>query len=542
MKFIRLLLAEAGLDEWRLVGSVVAAGAAMALMMSIVNSVADLKPGMGIDWGQLLLFALSAVVVLSMEVYSLNLTAALSERMIGRTRGRLADLVRRSELDGLERIGAVRVYDTIARETTTISNSAEMIILSAISSIALIFAAFYIAFISLMAFIVVATLLGAWAYFYHVSQRSARGALMEAKAAETRYFELMSHMLNGFKEIKLHQARGDNLEKVHLAIASREAEYRTVLATRQFGKGLAVSFTTFYILLGSVVFALPQHLGDVRTAMKIVYVVIFMYTAAEATARSLPVLAKVDLAIDRIEELEATLLRAARDVPEAAEATMPAAFDSIVLDGIVYSYRTQDGTRTFSVGPCDLTLLRGQMVFIVGNNGSGKSTLMRVLTRLYAPAAGAILWDGALVEDDNVTRYRGLFSAVFADFHLFDRLYGMEGVDPERVRGLLADVGLGEKVRYEDGGFDTVALSTGQRKRLALVVALLEDRPIYVLDELSADQDPEFRRRYYEEFLPMLKARGKTLIVVSHDDRYFHLADRVIAMEDGHFKGEVRSP
>jgi putative ATP-binding cassette transporter len=289
VKFIRLLLAEAGLDEWRLIGSVIAAGAAMALMMSIVNSVADLKLDLGVDWGQLLLFVLSALVATSMEVYSLNLTAVLSQRMIGRTRIRLVELVRRSELDELERIGPVQVYDTIARETTTISNSAEIIILSAISLIALVFAALYIALISLTAFMVVGALLAAWAYFYHVSQRSARSALVDAKAAETHFFKLMSDVLYGFKEIKLHHARGDSLEKVHLAIASRETEHSNILATRQFGKGLAVSFTVFYVLLGSVVFALPQHLGDVRVAMKIVYVVIFMYSAAESTARSLPV-------------------------------------------------------------------------------------------------------------------------------------------------------------------------------------------------------------------------------------------------------------
>src|ERR1700738_2035914 len=117
----------------------------------------------------------------------------------------------------------------------------------------------------------------------------------------------------------------------------------------------------------------------------------------------------------------------------------------------------------------------------------------------------------------------------------------MEDVDPERVRGLLGEVGLGDKVQYENGRFSTTALSTGQRKRLALVVALIEDRPIYVLDELSADQDPGFRRRYYEEFLPALRSRGKTLIVVSHDDRYFALADQVIAMEDGQFKQEAKA-
>ena len=160
---------------------------------------------------------------------------------------------------------------------------------------------------------------------------------------------------------------------------------------------------------------------------------------------------------------------------------------------------------------------------MVGGNGSGKSTLTRVLTQLYRAEAGAILWDGALVDANNAPRYRNLFSAVYADFHLFDRLYGMEGVDPEHVRRLLADVGLADKTAYVDGRFTNVELSTGQRKRLALVVALIEDRPIYVLDELSADQDPVFRQRYYKEFLPALKARGKTLIVVSHDERYFDI-------------------
>ena len=126
-----------------------------------------------------------------------------------------------------------------------------MVILSAISLIALVFAALYIALISLTAFIVVATLLGAWAYFFHVSQRSARGALMEAKAAETRFFELLSHVLNGFKEIKLHSARGEDLEKVYLLAASQNAELKKVVAARRFNSGLAVSFTVFYALLGS---------------------------------------------------------------------------------------------------------------------------------------------------------------------------------------------------------------------------------------------------------------------------------------------------
>lgn len=545
MKFFRLLLAEAGLDEWRLVASVVGAGVAMATMMVIVNSVADLKGDLSVDWRQLLLFVLCALVVISLNVYALNLTTLLSERMVGRIRVRAADLVRRSELDGLEQVGAVRVYDTIARETTVISSSAIFVILPLVALVALTLAAIYIAFISLLAFLVVVGLLGAWVYFYHPSQRTTYGVMMEAKRAEARFFELLSHLLYGFKEIKLHGPRGDSLEKVHLANASLETEHRNIVTARAFGRGFALSYTLFYMLLGAAVFALPQHLGDARTAMKLVYVVIFMFTSVEGVVRSLPVLAKINMAFDKIDELETLLVKTARTPAQTGQAP-PESFETIVLDGVVYTYRAAEGdvldgstpvgAATFTLGPCDLTIAAGRMYFIVGGNGSGKSTLTRIVTRLYPPAAGAILWDGKLVDDSNVERYRSLFSAVYADFHLFDRLYGMEGVEPERVRALLADVGLGHKVAYDDGRFSTTALSTGQRKRLALVVALIEDRPIYVLDELSADQDPAFRKRYYEEILPALKARGKTLIVVSHDDRYFGLADEVVVVTDGKFK------
>lgn len=540
MKFIRLMLAEAGLKEWRLIGSVCGAGVAMAVMMTVVNSVADLKPGMMIDWSLFVVFALCAIAIVSLQIYSLNLTAELGERMLGRTRIKVAELVRASELDGLESVGMVRIYDTIARETTIISESSGMIIYSLTSIVALTLATIYIATLSLIVFAVIGSLLLAWAYFYHFSQRNSRDALMDASAAQARFFELMGHLLYGFKELKLHAARADDLEKVHLAGASRHAEHTQIVAARRFHGGMAASYTVFYVLLGTVIFVLPPHLQDVRLAMKVVYMVIFLFTTVETITRALPLLAKVNLALDKIDALEGNLQRAIRDRP-GEPLVPPTTFKSIALDGVIYAHHGPDGATSFTLGPCDLEIIAGTTTFIVGGNGSGKSTLMRVMSGLYPLAAGAIIWDGKLVDAENVERYRNQFSAVFADFHLFDRLYGLDGVDPEQVRALLSDVGLADKVEYEDGRFSTVALSTGQRKRLAFVVALIEDRPIYVLDELSADQDPAFRKRYYDEFLPALKARGKTLIVVSHDDRYFGMADRVITMEHGRFEdGGIR--
>ena len=97
---------------------------------------------------------------------------------------------------------------------------------------------------------------------------------------------------------------------------------------------------------------------------------------------------------------------------------------------------------------------------------------------------------------------------------------------------------LDHKVRIEDGAFSTIHLSQGQRKRLALLTSYLEDRPIYVFDEWSADQEPMFREIFYRHLLPGLRAKLKTVVVITHDDRYFDAADRIIELDYGRFRNE----
>jgi putative ATP-binding cassette transporter len=172
-------------------------------------------------------------------------------------------------------------------------------------------------------------------------------------------------------------------------------------------------------------------------------------------------------------------------------------------------------------------------LFLVGGNGSGKTTLLKLITALYPPDEGGIRVDDLVIGPTNAQSYRNLFSAIFSDFHLFEKLHGLGDATPERVNELLRRMELSDKTAFEGGRFTNINLSTGQRKRLALVVAYLEDKPVYLFDEVAADQDPHFRRYFYETMLPELKAKGRTIVVVSHDDRYFHLADRVLKMDDG---------
>jgi putative ATP-binding cassette transporter len=145
--------------------------------------------------------------------------------------------------------------------------------------------------------------------------------------------------------------------------------------------------------------------------------------------------------------------------------------------------------------------------------------------------------NGVEVDDDNREQYRQHFAAVFADFHLFEHLLGDDGPGAEQrtaeATRYVKALGLGHKVSIIDDRFSTVDLSTGQRKRLALVSAYLDDKPFYLFDEWAADQDPTFKRVFYMELLPELKARGKTVIVITHDDAYFQQADRVLKVENG---------
>jgi putative ATP-binding cassette transporter len=212
----------------------------------------------------------------------------------------------------------------------------------------------------------------------------------------------------------------------------------------------------------------------------------------------------------------------------------------ITLRRVFFQYQDVENKKLFSVGPVDLTIHPGEILFITGGNGSGKTTLMKVIAGLYYPQGGVVSLGERPVNPSNYEHYRGFFSAIFSDFHLFDRLYGLKDVDEIRLNGMLQKMELSEKTAYIGGRFTQMKLSTGQRKRLALVVALMEDRPIYVMDEVAADQDPVFRKYFYEKLLKELKGQGKTLIVISHDDRYFHTADRVLKMEYGQVMTDER--
>ena len=206
------------------------------------------------------------------------------------------------------------------------------------------------------------------------------------------------------------------------------------------------------------------------------------------------------------------------------------------MTGIQFRYVDKFSEATFKIGPIDFSLHPGELVFITGGNGSGKSTFLRVLAGLYPPDSGQIRLNGQLISDETRDKYRSLMSAIFFDYHLFRKLYGIPDPEPAEVDQLLRQFRLDTKTGVTNGEFRTLDLSGGQRRRLALIVSLLEKRPILLLDEWTAEQDPEFRRKFYDELLPDLMRAGATVVVITHDDRYLnelHLPARRIHMDEG---------
>jgi putative ATP-binding cassette transporter len=270
-----------------------------------------------------------------------------------------------------------------------------------------------------------------------------------------------------------------------------------------------------------------------------------MVLPMDAVLMAIPSINRTRVALERVEQGTAGLIH---QVPDRAAPTgpddglddlAPARFDSLRLAGVTHAYHREQEDRSFTLGPIDLEIRRGEIVFLVGGNGSGKTTLAKLLVGLYAPETGELLHNGRAVEDAGRDDYRQLFSAVFSDFYLFDQLLGLgKGID-DAARRWLRELQLDRKVTVEAGALSTTELSAGQRKRLALLVAYLEDRPFYVFDEWAADQDPAYKAIFYERLLPDLRARGKTVLVISHDDRYFHIADRVVELDAGQLR--VRS-
>ncbi len=386
----------------------------------------------------------------------------------------------------------------------------------------------YLALLSLPAFAFALGMIVLGSAWHFQRVRRASDHLWRAREGEDALYAHFAALFTGAKELKLNARRREAFVSEVLARGVEDVRRQRTAGLLVFVAAGSWGAFLFFVVIGGVIFGLGPWLeisAEVRSGYALVF--LYMMHPMEALLEAVPAVSRAAIALERIHALGA---------PEPgvhAEASL-APLERLSLCDVTHRYRKDHEDGLFQLGPLSLELVPGEVVFLIGGNGGGKTTLAKLLVGLYEPEDGQVLVNHIPVHAAAREAYRQCFATVFSDFHLFERLLG---VAPERLdaraRELLVALDLEHKVRVESGVFSTTELSQGQRKRLALLVAVLEDRPVYVFDEWAADQDPAYKDVFYRQVLPGLRARNKVVFVVTHDDRYFHLADRCLVLEAG---------
>lgn len=556
--------------SWRgIIAAVIAGligGAANAYLVTLINRVVAPGPHPPVSW---ITFAITAAVVLVTGLVSQILLIRLAQDAIYRLRATLGAGVTAAPMEHLERLGTHRLMATLTEDVRTLSQAVSAIPNVCIDAATIVGCLTYLAIISptIFAIQVGATLVSILCvelFLKHVRER-----FRQAREIDDELLRSFGSVTAGIKELKLHRSRRVDFMERNLLGTSDQLRAKNTEAGTKFsvaqGFGQLTQLATMaFILFGlAVLLKLPfeQMIGYIL-------VTTFLSMPMQNIMHRIPDLLRGDVALGKITAMQLSMT-ALDDESALPGGDRPAATSArIELTDVGYSYLGEappagalpgpppgppptGGERPpgppppghhpppqpggFHLGPIDLVLNPGQVTFVVGGNGSGKSTLAKLITGLYTPQHGTITLNGERIDHHNIEWFRHTSSAIFTDFHLFEDYLGYlqrPGIDAEVTR-LLAKLQLSHKVSVHDGRLSTLALSQGQRKRLALVTALLEDRAMYVFDEWAADQEPQFRETFYRDILDELRRRGKTVVVITHDDRYFELADQLVKLDFG---------
>jgi putative ATP-binding cassette transporter len=497
------------------------------------------------------LFLLTAVVVLVTGLLSQVLLIHLAQNAIYRLRAKLSNGVVSAPLEHLERLGMHRLMATLTEDVRALSQAVSAIPSICIDAATIVGCLVYLSVVSGVIFaITVGSTLAAIGCVETVLKR-VRKIYRHARESEDDLLRSFQSVTLGIKELKLHRGRRRDFMDRHLlgtaeSLRAKNVEAGTKFSIAQGFGQLCQLGTMAFILFGlAVILELPR---DVMVGY--VLITTFLAMPMQNIMHLIPDLLRGDVALKKIHEMDLSM-SSMHDESSLPYTERPLAHHArLELEGIGYTYRGEQMTGPppppgaphpagppaagFHLGPINLTLDPGQVTFIVGGNGSGKSTLAKLITGLYAPHTGRLTLNGEPIDHTNVEWFRQNTSAVFTDFYLFEDYLGFRrpGIDDE-VRRYLDQMQIAHKVTVQDGTLSTIALSQGQRKRLTLVTALLEDRPVYVFDEWAADQEPQFRELFYRQILADLKRAGKTVVVITHDDRYFDLADQLVKLDFG---------
>lgn len=520
---------------------ILAAGAGVLSGVSTVSLLSTMNAGVNEEAPRIALI-LSFIGFCILRLFS-NVAAQviminLSQASILRLRLLLCRRILESPLSHLEQMGTSRLLATLTDDVQSIGATV-LILPNLCISLTIILSCFiYLLWLSPTIFAITFLFLGLGILSYQLPARIAMSFMRQSRESQDRLYQHFRAVTEGIKELKLHQRKRNLFFEQQLRKTAEFAKKSTLKGMTLFATASSWSHMLFFITVGIIIFALPL-LGWVERRVLSGYVITITYLIMplDGVVRSLPAISKATVAVDKVKMLDFRLSGNAEEEPQ--DFPPEPCCQTLTFKGITHTYQSEDSDLAFTLGPIEVTLGLEEIIFLTGGNGSGKSSFVKLLTGLYLPENGSVYLNEKQISELDWEWYRQHFSVVFADYYLFERFSNFsQAVSDEQIRRYLVDLQLDHKVGVEDGVLSTISLSQGQRKRLALLSAYLEDRPIYVFDEWASDQDPMFKKIFYTKILPDLKRKGKMVIAVTHDDQYFHVADRIIKFNSGKIESD----
>ena len=516
-----------------LLGASLTGGLSRSIFLATINAAISARA----DGSMLVLYAVAAARLIAFMIWSDYFSAVrgrlLSEGLAIRMRAHVAAEIGQANLRFVERETVSGLHYHLMNTVSIVTESYLTLLTFSSAAVALIFNILYVGWLSPISLAVglVVTILG-----IAVDVRFERTNLEQRKQLDS--LRRQSHgahhaLLQGYKELRIS---GDKMADYRQRVAALHQDLldATVKVARVSASGLAATDFFQYSAITVIGLGLPfVAVLEPITVMQLLAALLFTIGPVNTAVSTFCTFGRAQLGLDNLEKLSHAVEQTGEKLPAECRATLPP-FETIELRNLSMRFdEAGEGVEDFQLGPVDLTIRRGDVVCISGGNGSGKSVLMRLLTGLYQPNGGEIRYNGVTLTREARQAYREQFTTVFNDFFLFKELLGRRATAAAIGQKWLSHFGLAGKTRYADGAFSTIDLSTGQRKRLALTVSVLDECPILVLDEFAAELDSKNRDRFYRIWLPELRKMGKTVVIVSHDDEYFDAADILVRMDLG---------
>lgn len=485
------------------------------------------------------LFFVTCVSILVMRSVSQIILVRVAAKVGKDLRSQFYERIISSSLLSVENIGSSRLIASISTDIPRIVSGAGALPSILVNSITLIGMLGFLIFINFEVFklVMLAILVGGVCFQLPMSI----GNKMLEKSRETRdELQRSIHgLIYGFKELKLdkknreyyfEKALLDNERKI---LKDEKSAYSIITMMGIFGDLIS------FFVIGAVCFVfISYHTISSQELVGVIMALLYITGPISVLLDTIPRMVVASISHRKLNKLLASIPveTEVKTVSDTSE------WETIQLKNVEYTYPSKREEVGFSVGPINITLKKGDVTFLIGANGSGKSTLSKLLTLHYLPKNGVISFGEESLGLNNIESYRQKIGAIYSDYFLFDTfLFDIDGERLDRANTYLKMLELDAKVNIVDGRFSTLSLSDGQKKRMALLVSLMIDKEVYLFDEWAADQDPVFKDIFYNKILPELKAKNKVIIVISHDDRYFHIADKTIVMESGKVRAENES-